>query len=184
MATNIITLTFPEIAARQAQIVDVYRSAFMPLPYNKPEAEIAEFAGSFLNQFDRDAYRFVAALESHSKRLVGFAYGYSSRAGRWWYEHASRMLPELAGTVWLEDSFQLVEIALDPQFQGQGIGGQLHDHLLVGIQHGCAILATLQAETAAFRLYRSRGWVVLGENLLFPGIPRRYQIMGLEMSPG
>ncbi len=184
MTTQIATLTVPQIEARQAQIVAVYRSAFTPLPYNKPEAEIAEFAGSFLNQVGRHGYRFVAALEHNSDRLVGFTYGYSSRAGPWWYEHASRVLPELAGTSWLEDSFQLVEIALLLEFQGQGVGGRMHDHLLAGVPHPRAILATLHADTVAFRLYRSRGWAVLGENLLFPGIPRRYQVMGLVLSIG
>jgi ribosomal protein S18 acetylase RimI-like enzyme len=184
MAASILPLTHSQVQVRQNEIVAVYRSAFTPPPYNKPETEIAGFAGSFLSQFDRDGYRFVAAIEGDTGQLVGFAYGYSSRAGRWWYEHASRILPQLTGTSWLEDSFQLVEIALHPQFQGQGIGGMLHDHLLAGIQHPRAILATLHADTAAFRLYRSRGWVVLGENLLFPGIPRRYQVMGLELSTG
>lgn len=182
MVASILSLTHSQVKAHQNEIVAVYHSAFTPPPYNKPETEIAGFAGSFLSQFDRDGYRFVAAIEGDTKQLIGFTYGYSSVAGRWWYENASRALPKLAGTHWLENGFQLVEIALKPQYQGQGIGGRLHDCLLAGIQHDCAILATLQAQTAAFWLYHSRGWVVLGENLLFPGIPRRYQVMGLELS--
>ena len=31
-------------------------------------------------------------------------------------------------------------------------------------------------------LYRTRGWVVLCEDLFFTGVPRRYQIMGLELN--
>lgn len=182
MAASIFHVTHSQIEARQNEIVAVYRSAFTPPPYNKPASEIAGFANSFLSQFDRDGYRFVAAIEGDTEQLIGFAYGYSSAAGRWWNENASRVLPDLAGTGWLEDSFQLVEVALEPQFQGQGIGGRLHDHLLAGVPYPRAILATLHADTAASRLYRSRGWVVLGENLLFPGIPRHYQVMGLELS--
>lgn len=184
MAASIFPLTHAQVEARQDEIIAVYRNAFTPPPYGKPEAEIIQFAQSFLTQFERDAYRFVAALDSASNQLVGFSYGYSSTAGRWWHEQASRALPQLAGTAWLDDSFQLVEIAVDPKFQGQGIGGRLHDHVLAGVPHRRAILATLHADTVAFRLYRGRGWVVFGVNLLFPGIPRRYQVMGLELSTG
>jgi ribosomal protein S18 acetylase RimI-like enzyme len=83
----------------------------------------------------------------------------------------------------LEDSFQLVEIAVDPQVHEQGIGGGLHDHLLRGLGHKRAVLSTLQAATAAHHLYRTRGWVVLHENFIFPGVERRYRIMGLEPEP-
>lgn len=184
MTVQVIALASSEIAARQTQIVGVYRRAFTPPPYSKPDAEIAEFASSFLGQFDREGYRLVAALDGDSWQLVGFAYGYSSAAGRWWHEQAGRALPALAGSPWLDDSFQLVEIALDPQYQGQGIGGRLHDQLLAEVRHDRAILATLQADTAAFRLYRSRNWQIFGADVFFPGIPRRYQILGLELRHG
>ena len=182
MAVDILPLAIADIQALQAQIVAVYCEAFTPPPYNKSAAEVEEFAQSFPTQWQREAYRFVAALEHDSKQLIGFAYGYASAAGHWWVDFVRTALPEPLASEWLENSFQLVEIAVLPVFQGQGIGGRLHDSLLAGLPHDRALLGTMQADTAAYRLYQRRGWAVLAENLEVPGIARRYQIMGLELS--
>ena len=90
-------------------------------------------------------------------------------------------LPEPVARNWLENNYQFVEIAVDPLFQGQGIGRRLHDQLLEGLDYRRALLSTLQADTVAHALYRTRGWIVLCEDLFFSGVPRRYQIMGLEL---
>jgi GNAT superfamily N-acetyltransferase len=180
MPTTILTLTNPQIEALHSQIVAIYRAAFTVPPYNKPEAEVAAFARALPTQLDRAAFRFVGAFEPDTRRLVGFAYGYTSAAGQWWYETVKLALPEPAASYWLANTFQFVEIAVAPQAQGQGIGGRLHDHLLQGLEHDRAILSTLQAETVAHHLYRARGWVTLRQDFFFPGVERRYQIMGLE----
>lgn len=73
-------MTKSQIEAQQHAIVTLCRDAFTPPPYNKPEAEIDEFAQSLLTQLDREAYKFVAAFEGVPGELVGFAYGYASRA--------------------------------------------------------------------------------------------------------
>lgn len=174
-------LTGPQIEALQPRITEIYREAFKPPPYNKPEAEIDEFARALTTQFEREGYKFVAAFGGNPERLVGFAYGYACLPERWWYQQVQPDLPQEIAERWLEDSFNFVEIAVDPQFQGQGLGGRLHDRLLAGLPYARAVLSTLQADTAAQRLYRGRGWVVLQENLFFPGVERRYQIMGLEL---
>ena len=181
MSTLLLTLTGPQIEAIKPRIVEIYREAFTPPPYNKPEAEIAEFAQALTTQFDRQGYKFVGAFEDETERLVGFAYGFACIPERWWYQQVRPGLPEQITDTWLADSFNFVEIAVDPQFQGQGIGGRLHDHLLAGLPYPRAVLSTLQADTIAQRLYRRRGWVVLREDFLFPGVPRRYKIMGLEL---
>jgi GNAT superfamily N-acetyltransferase len=188
MAVDIIPLAIDDIQALQAQIVEVYRNAFTPPPYNKSGAEIEEFARSFPTQWQREAYRFVAALEGESKQLAGFAYGYASAAGRWWVDFVRTALSEPLASKWLENSFQLVEIAVRLSSQGQGIGGRLHDSLLAGLPHACALLGTMQADTTAYLLYRKRGWAVLAQDLEVPGVARSYQIMGLDLglwqSPG
>jgi ribosomal protein S18 acetylase RimI-like enzyme len=184
MSTRIMTLTDQQIETLQFQIVAIYRDAFGRLPYNKPEAEITEFAQSFLNQLDRDGYRFVGAFDSDSERLVGFAYGYDITAARWWCEYVKPALPEEVAFTWLEDSYQFVELVVDPRYQGRGIGSRLHDELLREVPQDRAVLSTLQGQTAAHRLYRRRGWIVLREDLVFPGVDRRYQIMGLELKRG
>jgi ribosomal protein S18 acetylase RimI-like enzyme len=181
MPTQFLTLAGPQIEALQSRIVAIYREAFTPLPYNKPEAEIDEFAQVLPTQLDRAGYKFVGAFGGNPERLVGFAYGFACIPERWWYQQVRPGLRRDIAEAWLQGSFNFVEIAVDPQFQGQGIGGRLHDALLADLPYSRAVLSTLQADTAAQRLYQRRGWGVLRENFFFPGVERRYQIMGLEL---
>lgn len=181
MAINISTLTSQQIEDLHTPIVAIYREAFASPPYRKPAAEIAHFAQSLPTQLSREDFRFVGAFDGDPHRLIGFAYGYATAAGRWWLRAVEPALSLPMATHWLRDSFQFVEIAVDPAAQGQGIGGRLHDQLLCGIRQRRALLSTLQADTAAHHLYRARGWVVLLQDFFFPGVVRRYQIMGLEL---
>lgn len=180
MTVVTVSLTTQHIETWRAQITTLYRDAFSPPPYRKAEAEISDFDQSLPAHIAREGFHFVGALDNHQEQLVGFAYGYTSTAGQWWYEHVKQALPMLAASHWLENSFQLVEIAVDPKAQGQGIGGRLHDHLLGGRPQARAVLSTLQAATRAEHLYRTRGWLILCEDFYFPGVDRPYQIMGLE----
>lgn len=150
-------------------------------PYRKPEVEVADFERSLPIHMERAGFRFVGAFESYSDKLVGFAYGYTSKPGQWWYENVRQGLSNQAASEWLENSFQFTEFAISPQFQGQGIGGRLYDSLFNGVDGDRAVLSTLQADTVAHHVYASRGWVTLRANFLFPGVERLYQIMGLEL---
>ena len=91
--------------------------------------------------------------------------------------------PILARGRWLEGAFELAELAVRPPLQGRGIGGRLHDHLLADRPHRTAVLSTLQEETRALHLYRSRGWRTLLEHFSFSGVGRVYRIMGLDLPP-
>ena len=182
MKPVIIELEKPQIESLQASIVTIYRDAFVLPPYNKSETEITSFAQSFLNQLDRRAYKFVGAFAEHnSDQLIGFSYGYSSEAGKWWREHVKPALPKHIDIEWPDDNFQLTEIAVSPKVQGQGVGGCLHDYLLSDLSYERAILATMDADTPAYRMYKSRGWVLLLNNFLFPDVDRRYQILGRHL---
>jgi GNAT superfamily N-acetyltransferase len=178
---HIAPLTPSQILSLHPDIVTIYRAAFTPPPYSKPEEEILDFSATLPTQFERAGYRFVAALDDSSGPIVGFAYGYAVSAARWWLEHVK---PALSGPVaqeWLENSYQFVELAVHPRFQGQGIGARLHNALLLDLPYPRAVLSTLQAETAAHHLYSTRGWIVLCQDLFFTGVPRRYQILGLKL---
>ncbi len=181
MSIHIISLTGSQIDALHPRIVAIYREAYALPPYRKPEREIAEFSESLSIHMVREAFRFLGAFNSPDDQLAGFAYGYTSQPGHWWYEHVRPGLSEQTAAAWLEDSFQFTELAVHSRAQGQGAGGRLHDELLRGLRHKRAVLSTLQAETVAHRLYRSRGWVALRQDFFFPGVERRYQILGLAL---
>lgn len=181
MTLSIAFLAGQEAAAYRQQITDVYREAFRPYPYHKGEGEVIAFERSFPGHTRSDGFRFIAAIEEDSDRLLGFAYGYAARAGQWWNDSiANALKPEMA-EAWLSHSFQLAEIAVSPKYQGKGIGGRLHDHLLNGLPYRRAVLSTLATETVAYHLYRRRGWVILLDEYSFPGVPRPYRIMGLDL---
>lgn len=162
------------------EMVEIYRQAFTPPPYNKGEEEVIYFENTLPEHAQRADFRLTAALEE--ERLLGFAYGYTSAPGQYWQVVVRRRLtPELAA-FWLSNAFQLAEMALLPAWQGQGIGGALHDRILEGLPHRTAVLSTMAAETNAFHLYRGRGWQVLVEEFTPPGMARAYRVMGLMLA--
>jgi ribosomal protein S18 acetylase RimI-like enzyme len=181
MNLTISLLTAQRAVAYRSQITDVYREAFRPSPYNKREGEVIAFARAFPEHTRMKGFRFVAAIENDSDRVLGFAYGYTTHAGQWWNDSLANALKPQIAEQWLGHSFQLAEIAVRPKDQGQGIGGRLHDHLLNGLPHGRAVLSTLVTETVAYHLYRKRGWVILLDEYFFPGVTRPYRIMGLNL---
>jgi ribosomal protein S18 acetylase RimI-like enzyme len=183
MVTTVVLkdLTDAGIEDWHGHIVGVYRRAFGAPPYNKGEVEVTGFAQSLPEHVRREGFRFVAAFEGENESMVGFAYGYISKPGQFWYDTVATALGPHAAAEWLTRSFQLAEIAVAPHAQGRGIGSRLHDRLLEGIALRKAVLSTMRAKTAAQRLYRKRGWVTLLDQLRFPGVGRAYRIMGLDL---
>lgn len=171
--------TGQQAKALAAQLVTVYRDAFRAPPYSKRKAEVLDLARSLPQHVAREGFHIVTAVEVQTDQVVGFAYGYANTPDQVWHEAvAPAMSPPAAE--WLAHSFRLVQLAVAPPAQGQGIGGCLHDHLLRSQSYQKAVLSTLAAETTAYRLYRSRGWVVLLDSFFFPGVARAYRIMGLK----
>lgn len=110
--------------------------------------------------------------------IEGFAYGFRDEPSNGWWERVASVLTEDEVVTWLDDCFALAELAVIPEMQGRGIGGQLHDVLLKGLP---AVLSTLRADTPAMRLYRKRGWVTLVETLLLSGMTHPYTVMGFAL---
>jgi GNAT superfamily N-acetyltransferase len=173
--------TDQEAESYQLQLVPIYRDAFGKPPYHKEEAEVVDFAQSFPRHVHEEGFRLVVARQELRKRIVGFAYGYANTPDQFWYEQVAKAVEPRTVKEWLVGSFRLVEMAVAPEAQGQGAGGLLHDRLLRGVPYQRAVLSTIAAETNAYGLYRKRGWRVLLDDLAFPGVARRYRIMGLEL---
>lgn len=181
METTVRTLAQDEILSHLDDIVAIYREAFQPFPYLKDEAEVDDFAQSFPAHLESPDFRFVAAFGEDKPRMVGFTYGRASIPGQYWYDVVKTHLEPVHLTGWLKDSFQVVEMAVAPAWQGRGTGGRLHDRLLEGVGYPRAVLTTLDAQTAASHLYQNRGWQLLVGELRVPGLPRSYKVMGLRL---
>ncbi|RPI24464.1 MAG: GNAT family N-acetyltransferase, partial [Chloroflexota bacterium] len=154
MDVRIEALNPSDIIAVEEQIVRVYHEAFAPAPYSKSQVEAALFSGTLGRHMRRPGFRFLAAFLGQDRQLVGspligFAYGYKSEPGQWWYDQVSAALRPEDVLDWMSDAYELVELAVAPAFQGFGTGSLLHDRLLEGLPYRTALLSTIQADTTA-----------------------------------
>jgi len=167
-----------EDKALQRQLGEIYQAAFSIQEAREGADRLMEMLEMHR---EREGFRCVIAQEETDQRIVGFAYGYTSRPGYWWFDTISHALSQHAIEIWFANAFEVVELAVHPTWQGQGIGGRIHDALLEDVPYSTAVLSTNQEETNAMHLYRKRGWVPLLEDFYFPGSTKPMVIMGLDL---
>jgi ribosomal protein S18 acetylase RimI-like enzyme len=173
-------LAAADVGEARAGLVGVYAAAFGAAPYRESPQTAERFAVTLSTHPYRAGFRMRVARPA-SGEPVGFAYGYASAPGQWWHDRVAASIGGSAAARWLVGSFEVVELAVLPAWQGAGIGGRLMDALLDGVCHGTAVLSTLDAETPALHLYRRRGWRVVGD-MASPTLGR-FLIMGLDLPP-
>jgi ribosomal protein S18 acetylase RimI-like enzyme len=165
-----------------SQMGDIHAEAFSGPPYYETLGDALTFSGRLPFHIQRRGFKAHIAVDGTApERILGYAYGYDSQPDNWWrMQVSSKMTPEMAAD-WLENCFELVELAVLPAFQGKSLGARLHDSLLTGLAHRTAVLSTAQKETPALRLYRKRGWETLLDQFTFSGAAVTFLIMGLRM---
>jgi ribosomal protein S18 acetylase RimI-like enzyme len=147
----------PELAA-------VYLSAFGAPGYDEDAARAEEFGNEQLPlHSQRDGFKLVAARSDD--RIVGFAYGFTGERGQWWSDRIAETAPPEIVDEWVGGHFEIVELAVMVEAQGQGVGAALHDVLVADLPHERALLATYVDDRPAPRLYRRKGWQVLVPDL-------------------
>lgn len=181
LGATLAFLSPAEVEAARSDFREVYQAAFALPPYNRDAGVADGFAATLVRHVGRAGFRALVAREAETGRVLGFAYGYATGPGQWWHETVARAMPTEQIERWLEGAFELVEFAVSPHAQGQGLGSRLHDGLLQGLAYRTAVLSTMQSETVALKLYRKRGWVTLLDNFIFPGGARNYLIMGKDL---
>ncbi len=141
---------------------------------------IAEREEIMRRHFGRRGYQGFIAVDG--KRLVGFSYGYTGDPGQYWYDKVwTAMTPEQR-SAWMEpEHFEFVELAVHPGWQGQGIGGRLHDLLLEGRPEPVALLTVRADNAPALRLYRKRGWQVVLDDFRFSPGGEKFLVMGKRL---
>ena len=122
----------------------------------------------------RDGFRI--ATVRHEGRVVGFAWGYTGERGQWWSDRVASTLPDEARS-WVGGHFELVELAVLPEFRGRGLGRALL-RAVTDVPHERLLLQTSEAaDDPARRLYASEGWRVLG-----PGVGEGTVVLGRSRS--
>jgi len=169
--TTLVEWDRTELARRRDDLLAVYADAM------EVSASAARARRPIITaHLDRDGLRAVAALDDG--RVVGVAYGYVGGPGQWWHDQVRAALPAEVAEQWLTVAFEVCELHVRPQQQGQGLGRQLLDGLLTGPPARTAVLTTPDRETRARSFYRSGGWRDLTRGLVFPGDPRVFAVLG------
>jgi ribosomal protein S18 acetylase RimI-like enzyme len=125
------------------------------------------------------------AGDSHRLKIVGFAYGFRGGQGQWWHDMVRSALlisygPTTAGD-WLDDSFEVAELHVHPEYQQRGHGTSLLYRLTAQRPERTAVLSTMDSESPARRLYRSLGFADLLTGYRFSGGNEAYAVMGAAL---
>jgi len=178
---SVCELSPGEFTARLDRLITVYAAAM------RPSAEMLAGRRSIMTgHAGYPGFRALAAAEGGSGETVGFGYGFRGAAGQWWHDTVARGLASARGTAvaaaWLNDSFEVAELHVVPEYQGRGIGAGLLLRLTSGRPERTALLSTRDAESPARRLYRGVGFTdLLTGFAFFPGGEPPYAVMGAEL---
>jgi ribosomal protein S18 acetylase RimI-like enzyme len=149
------------------------------LGFPRRHGRVVSFADTLRRHATYRGFRAFGAFNRRG-RLVGFSYGYTSRPGLWWREQIAAPLSAQQRDEWLSDAFELAELHVHPSAQGHRLGSQLHDRLIQSQTHRTALLSVMHRSEQARRLYDSRGWQVLVEDLRFSTEPQTpFSVLGL-----
>jgi GNAT superfamily N-acetyltransferase len=117
--------------------------------------------------------------------VIAFAYGFRGAGGQWWHDVVRSGITATAGertaAAWLADCFEIAEVHVRPEYQGQGIGRSMLLSLTAGCPHRTAVLSTLDAESPARWLYAAMGFKDLLRGFSFPGNGPLYAVMGAAL---
>jgi ribosomal protein S18 acetylase RimI-like enzyme len=174
-AVRIEPWTGRQLAARIHEAMDIYVQAM-----NYPSSAGSQRAVTARQHTGNPGFACRAALHPDGT-LIGFAYGYTTAQGQWWHDLVRRAVPRDVTQDWLRDAFELSEMHVLPRYQGLGIGRRILTALAAGIPHRAMLLSTPDADTRAFRLYRSMGFVDLARDYLFPGDARPFAVLGAKL---
>jgi GNAT superfamily N-acetyltransferase len=179
---NLELLNAHETRPLFGELVDIYQAVFSQTPFYETLPDFLNFTGRISYHAHQSGFRCVVARAEKDPAVIGFVYGYAGQAGSWYYEQAAQRLNGDQMREYLGDYFEFAEMALLPAWQGQGLGGRLHDAILEGLDQHSACLATPEVETRALQLYRARGWVRLAGGITLPGTVLKYQMMAKILS--
>jgi ribosomal protein S18 acetylase RimI-like enzyme len=132
----------------------------------------------FTRQASRPDFRGLVAVAGDE--VVGMVFGSHSQPGQWWYDHVALRLGEDHPA--LQDAWMLTELAVAPEWRGQGIGAALHDAVLAAQPCTRVLLSTEVSNDLARDMYEHRGWRYLHPGFAFePGRPE-FAIMHRSLS--
>jgi ribosomal protein S18 acetylase RimI-like enzyme len=169
---RVVAWTPEQFAARVDEAMDIYVQAM-----NYPSHAGTQRAATARRHTMHEGFACRAALLDDDT-LVGFGYGYTTLPGQWWHDLVRKALTTEQAELWLRSAFELSELHVLPEFQGDGVGRAVLRELAGALPHEAMLLSTPDIDTRAFRLYRHVGFVDLRRHYLFPGDVRPFAVLG------
>ena len=155
---SVCELSPGEFTSRLDQVIAVYAAAMRPLA-DMLSGRRSIMAGHAVHP----GFRALTAAENGCGEMVGFGYGFRGAAGQWWHETVASALISSHGAAvaaaWLNDSFEVAELHVMPEYQGRGIGTELLLRLTSGRPERTALLSTRDADSPARRARSISGWI-------------------------
>jgi ribosomal protein S18 acetylase RimI-like enzyme len=138
--------------------------------------DFADYSTWYSDLFEKHARRsgHRLALTQEDDVVTGYGWGYVGQRGQYWSDLLSDSLPEHIASEWVGGHFDVVELAVLPQYRRKGLGQAVHDCLLSGVSRRCLLGTSSDPDDPAVRLYTRAGWKTIGT--LRPGT----QVMGLD----
>jgi GNAT superfamily N-acetyltransferase len=143
-----------DLPGLREELIVLCAQAFAADPWRDPPARAVKVVDRLFESVEKLSFRIVACRVDGF--LAGFGYGYED-------VFCAGLAPR---ELRLEKAFELVDLAVAPMYQGQGIGRKLHDTLLAGAPTP-RLLLTHQALELRSR-YARWGWRDLGD-VVIPG---------------
>jgi ribosomal protein S18 acetylase RimI-like enzyme len=194
LATFLIDLSPRDMQRRLGDALAIYVDAM-----RYPRGTEDQRASMWMQHSRRKGWRAVAAVEMSEAAgtqppvdlltaapMLGVAYGYCGAADQWWQQQVvaglrRARLPQTEISSLMSSYFELTELHIHPQAQGQGLGEALVRRLLAGRDERHVLLSTPEIRgeaNRAWRLYRRLGFTDIIRGHHFAGDPRAFAILG------
>lgn len=149
-----------EAAQLMDELCDVYADAYGAVPSEDTQEKSSAFRKRAAAALQGLNYSLVTARVRD--QLVGFAFGYSLRPKRGWWDGLSPEPPEGFTEETGSRTVVLSEIEVRRAWQGRGIGRAVHDAFLLQRAEERATLASNPQATDTHTLYERWGWQKVG----------------------
>jgi ribosomal protein S18 acetylase RimI-like enzyme len=158
-----------EAPALLDELCDAYADAYGVVPGEDIAVKTDAFRNRATKALGARNYSLVTARAGGE--LIGFAFGYSLRPDRGWWDGLTPEPPEGFAAETGDRTVVLAEIEVRRAWQGKGVGRAVHDAFLAERREERATLSTGPSADAARALYERWGWQRVGT---VPGGPGAY----------
>jgi GNAT superfamily N-acetyltransferase len=142
-----------DVDAMLAEIAVLYEVVYSEPPYNGgPLFSRDRFLDRTHRQKTAPGFELITARAGGE--LVGFSFGFTFDAGRWW---GGRTEPPPSPEVMAPPKFAVIELVVAKQWRGQGISSSLMRELLAERSEPLATLLS-EPDAHARRIYEHWGW--------------------------